>query len=227
MLGVDRQATQQDIKKAIAGAPSNSTRTRTRITRGGRFLQGGGRSLWHPRRPAKRAVYDRYGHEGSAADLKSTRTSSAEFSDIFGGGGSIFEELFGDFFGGGRRRRSTRGAICVYDLEITFKEAVKGAETRILVPRNEPCEKCDGSGATRGTQTGACPTCGGHGQVRYQQGFSSSRGPCAQCQGTGRFTPNPCARCAGTGHVARERGAHAQDPGGCRYGLTPAAHGRR
>ena len=216
VLGVDRQASQQDIKKAYRRRavefhpdknPDNPEAEDSFKEAAEAYSILGDQQ--------KRAVYDRYGHEGLRGGPQVNTDIFREFTDIFGGGGSIFEELFGDFFGGGgRRRRDVRGADLRYDLEITFEEAVKGAETRILVPRNELCEKCDGSGATPGTQTQACPTCGGHGQVRYQQGFLVVARPCAQCQGTGRFTPNPCARCAGTGHVARERELTLRIPAG-------------
>jgi len=161
----------------------------------------------------KRAIYDRYGHEGLRGDARVDTDIFREFSDIFGGG-SLFEELFGDFFGGGGRRRSQRGADLRYDLEITFEEAVKGTETRILVPRHELCDRCQGSGAKPGTTKSTCPACGGHGQVRYQQGFLVVARPCGQCHGTGQVIPEPCPECRGTGHVARERELTLKIPAG-------------
>jgi molecular chaperone DnaJ len=151
----------------------------------------------------KRAVYDRYGHEGLRAGPQVNADIFREFTDIFGGGG-IFEDLFGDFFGG-RRGRAARGSDLRYDLQITFEEAVHGAETRILVPRAEVCDRCSGSGAKSGTSKRPCPTCGGHGQVRLQQGFLVVARPCGSCRGSGQIIPDPCATCGGAGQVARER----------------------
>ena len=216
VLGVERQASQQDIKKAYRrrAVQFHPDKNPDNPEAEDSFKEAAeAYSILSDQQ--KRAVYDRYGHEGLRGGPQINTDIFREFSDIFGGGSSIFEELFGDFFGGGGRRRgNTRGADLRYDLEITFEEAVGGTETRILVPRNELCEKCDGSGATPGTRAAACPTCGGHGQVRYQQGFLVVARPCAQCQGTGRFIPDPCARCAGTGHVARERELTLKIPAG-------------
>jgi molecular chaperone DnaJ len=175
----------------------------------------------------KRAVYDRYGHEGLRGGPQVNTDIFREFTDIFGGG-SIFEDLFGDFFGG-RRSRVVRGADLRYDLEITFDEAVHGTETRILVPRAELCDRCRGSGAEVGTQKTVCPTCGGHGQVRLQQGFLVVARPCGHCRGTGQITPHPCPTCSGAGHVARERELTLKIPAGVDTGsrLRLAGEGER
>lgn len=160
----------------------------------------------------KRAVYDRYGHAGLRGGPQVNTDIFREFTDIFGGG-SIFEELFGDFFGG-RRSRVVRGSDLRYDLEITFEEAVHGIETRILLPRAELCDVCGGSGAKPGTQKRPCPTCGGHGQVRMQQGFLVVARPCGHCRGTGQIIPDRCTTCSGTGQVAKERELTLKIPAG-------------
>jgi molecular chaperone DnaJ len=160
----------------------------------------------------KRAVYDRYGHEGLRGGPQVNTDIFREFTDIFGGG-SIFDDLFGDFFGG-RRSRSVRGSDLRYDLEITFDEAVHGTETRILVPRAELCDACGGSGARVGTQKRVCPTCGGHGQVRMQHGFLVVARPCGNCRGTGQIIPDRCPGCSGVGQVVKERELTLKIPGG-------------
>jgi molecular chaperone DnaJ len=215
VLGIDRQANQQEIKKAYRrlavqyhpdknpGDPSAEDAFKEAAE--AYSILGD---------EQKRAVYDRYGHEGLRGGPQVNADIFREFTDIFGGGGSIFEDLFGDFFGGGRSRRPQRGADLRYDLEITFDEAVHGTETRILVPRNELCETCDGSGAKPGTHKQPCATCGGHGQVRYQQGFLVVARPCPDCRGSGQFIPSPCDACTGTGHVAKERELTLKIPAG-------------
>ncbi len=160
----------------------------------------------------KRAVYDRYGHDGLRSGPQINTDIFREFTDIFGGG-SIFEDIFGDFFGG-RRSRVVRGSDLRYDLEITFDEAVHGTETRILVPRAEVCDVCAGSGAKPGTQKHPCPTCGGHGQVRMQQGFLVVARPCGHCRGTGLIIPDRCSTCSGTGQVSKERELTLKIPAG-------------
>lgn len=164
----------------------------------------------------KRAVYDRYGHEGLRGGPQINTDIFREFTDIFGGG-SIFDDLFGDFFGG-RRSRVVRGADLRYDLEITFHEAVHGTQTRILVPRAELCDACGGSGAKPGTEKRVCPTCGGQGQVRIQHGFLVVARPCSNCGGTGQFIPDRCATCSGRGQVAKERELTLKIPAGVDHG---------
>lgn len=164
----------------------------------------------------KRAMYDRYGHAGLRGAPQVDTDIFREFTDIFGGG-SIFEDLFSDLFGG-RRRRPSRGADLHYDLELTFEEAVHGTETRILVPRAELCSTCAGSGAEPGTSKTPCPTCGGHGQVRFQQGFLIVSRPCGQCRGTGQIIPHPCSTCDGSGQATREREITLRIPPGVASG---------
>lgn len=215
VLGVDRQATPQELKKAYRRlAVEHHPDKNPGNPAAEEAFKEAAEAYSILSDEQKRAVYDRYGHEGLRGGPQVNADIFREFSDIFGGGGSIFEDLFGDFFGGGGRRRPQRGADLRYDLEITFEEAVKGTETRILVPRNELCETCEGSGAKPGSRKQPCATCGGHGQVRYQQGFLVVARPCPDCRGTGQFIPDPCAECSGSGHVARERELTLRIPAG-------------
>jgi molecular chaperone DnaJ len=161
----------------------------------------------------KRAIYDRYGHEGLRGGPQVNSDIFREFTDIFGGG-SIFEDLFGDFFGGGRRGRRSRGSDLRYDLEVEFDAAVRGTETRILVPRNELCSRCTGAGAEPGTQKTLCATCGGHGQIRQHQGFLVVQRPCHVCRGLGQIIRTPCRDCSGSGQVAKERELTLKIPAG-------------
>ena len=214
VLGVDRQASAQEIKKAYRRlAVKYHPDKNPDDPAAEEAFKEAAEAYSILGDEEKRALYDRYGHDGLRGGPQVNTDIFREFTDIFGGG-SLFEELFGEFFGGGRRNRAQRGADLRYDLEITFEEAVKGTETRILVPRHELCETCRGSGAKPGTQKQMCPACGGHGQVRYQQGFLVVARPCGQCQGTGQIIPTPCPSCRGTGHVARERELTLKIPAG-------------
>lgn len=213
VLGIGRDASQQDIKKAYRRlAVQYHPDKNPNDPKAEDAFKEAAEAYSILGDEEKRRVYDRYGHEGLRGGPQVNADIFREFTDIFGGG-SIFEDLFGDFFGGGRRRPQ-RGADLRYDLEITFDEAVRGTETRILVPRNELCNTCDGSGAKPGTQKQPCATCGGHGQVRYQQGFLIVARPCPECRGSGQYVPNPCDDCSGTGHVARERELTLKIPAG-------------
>jgi molecular chaperone DnaJ len=164
--------------------------------------------------PQKRAAYDRFGHAGvSGASGGIDPSTFVGFEDILGGLGDVFG--LGDLFGGGRRRGGPQqGSHLRYDLEISFEEAARGTETSIQFPRAESCEVCRGSGAAAGSGPTACPTCGGRGQLRYQQGFFTVARTCNQCRGTGQIIAKPCAVCHGEGRVMKQRKMTVKIPGG-------------
>jgi molecular chaperone DnaJ len=166
----------------------------------------------------KRAAYDRFGHAGvSASGGGFDPTVFSGFEDILGGLGDIFG--FGDLLGGGRRRGGPqRGADLRYDLEISFEESAKGAETSIQIPRQEHCEKCGGTGAAPGSAPTVCGQCRGQGQVRFQQGFFTVARTCPQCRGAGKIISKPCQSCRGVGHVTRERKITVKIPAGIATG---------
>jgi len=120
---------------------------------------------------------------------------SSHFSDIF-------EDFFGDFGGGGGRRSKKsnfRGSDLRYDLSITLEEAYAGKKQDIKFSTSEKCNTCSGSGSKPGHDVGSCSMCGGHGQVRSNQGFFTVQQTCPQCSGTGEEITNPCGSCGGQG----------------------------
>ncbi|MBV8051837.1 MAG: molecular chaperone DnaJ [Acidobacteriaceae bacterium] len=165
----------------------------------------------------KRAAYDRYGHAAvsGAGAAGYDPTVFQDFSEIFG---DFFG--FGDLFGGGGRRRSRaqRGADLREDISLAFEEAVFGKETQVNVRRHETCEECRGSGAAAGKSPVSCRSCGGRGQVRYQQGFFTMARTCPTCQGAGSVITDPCAKCKGEGRVLRQRVVDAKIPAGVEDG---------
>lgn len=176
----------------------------------------------------KRQLYDRFGHAGvSGAGAGAggfDPTIFADFSDIFAGLGDVFG--FGDIFGSRRRRGGPqRGADLRYDLEITFDESAKGAETTIQIPREETCETCSGSGAAPGTTAQTCSQCRGSGQLRYQQGFLTVARPCPNCRGTGKTIAKPCTTCRGAGRIGRERKLTVKIPAGIATGQRLRLYG--
>jgi molecular chaperone DnaJ len=177
--------------------------------------------------PQKRAAYDRFGHAGVGATAGAggfDPTIFADFHDIFGNLGDFFG--FGDLFGGARRRGGPqRGADLRYDLEITFEESARGAETTVQIPREETCETCSGSGAAPGTSAETCGQCRGRGQLRFQQGFLTIARPCHVCHGAGRVITHPCTTCRGTGRTTRERRITAKIPAGIATGQRLRLYG--
>ena len=155
----------------------------------------------------KRSAYDQFGHAG--VNPQGGGFSGGGFSDAFG-------DIFGDIFGGGgqRRDRVYRGADLRYNLEIGLEEAARGTETKIRIPTLEECVTCHGSGAKPGTEAVTCTTCGGHGQVRMQQGFFSVQQTCPRCNGTGKMITDPCGTCQGEGRVKKHKTLSVKIPAG-------------
>jgi molecular chaperone DnaJ len=176
----------------------------------------------------KRARYDRYGHQGVAGAGSGGFDPAifADFSDILG-------DLFG--FGGGRRAGGSgamRGADLRYDLTLGFEEAAFGVETTLRIPRLETCARCSGSGSADKSAPTPCSVCGGHGQVRYNQGFFTVARTCPNCHGEGRVIGNPCSECRGEGRVERQRSISVKIPAGVDTGARlrlagEGEHGRR
>ena len=144
--------------------------------------------------------YDNFGHaafENGAGGRGGF--GNFDFSNSFS---DIFEDFFSDFGGGsGRRSRKTnfRGSDLRYDLSITLEEAYTGKKQDIKFSTSEKCNTCKGSGSKPGYDAGSCSMCGGHGQVRSNQGFFTVQQTCPQCSGTGEEITNPCNDCNGQG----------------------------
>jgi molecular chaperone DnaJ len=221
VLGVDRRATEQEIKSAYRklALKYHPDRNPGNKEAEEKFKEAA-EAYAVLADPDKRAAYDRYGHAGLGAGPGGPGfdpTIFADFDDILGGLGDFFG--FGDLFGGGRRRRGAqRGADLRYDLEITFEEAARGTETTIQIPREETCEACRGSGAAPGAGPEPCRQCGGTGQLRFQQGFFTVARTCGMCRGAGRVITKPCQACRGAGRVARERRLTVKVPPGIATG---------
>ncbi|MBY4677366.1 molecular chaperone DnaJ [Marinobacterium arenosum] len=159
----------------------------------------------------KKAAYDQFGHAGVEGQ------GGHGPGGFEGGFGDIFGDVFGDIFGGGggRRRSSVqRGTDLRYNLELSLEEAVRGFDTTIKVPTLVNCETCHGSGAKPGTQPRVCGTCGGAGQVRMQQGFFSVQQTCPACRGEGKVISDPCSDCHGHGRKEKTKTLSVKIPAG-------------
>lgn len=166
----------------------------------------------------KRAAYDRFGHQA----FEGGGPGRAGGFDFSGGFADIFDEMFGDFMGGtsGRRGRGAagRGADLRYNLEIALEDAFRGKKASIRVPSSEACEACSGTGAEGGAEPVACPTCGGVGKVRAQQGFFTIERTCPTCAGAGRMIKDPCRVCGGTGRTRGDKTLEVNIPAGVEDG---------
>lgn len=211
LLGVERSATDEEIKKAYRklahqyhpdkhkGDKENEEKFK-QVNEAYQVLKD----------PAKRAQYDRFGRvgPGGAGPGYGETGFGADFQDLF-------SEVFHDFFGGGARRPAPeRGADLRYDIELGFEEAAFGTEKVVKVPRTINCEECRGTGARAGTSPVTCTSCGGRGQVSFQQGFLSIARTCTTCRGTGSVIKDPCVSCGGGGRTRSERSLTVKVPPG-------------
>lgn len=156
----------------------------------------------------KRSAYDQFGHAGVDPAAAGGGPRGASFSDIF-------DDVFGDIFGGrGRAGGVYRGADLRYEQELSLEEAVSGTTVKVRVPSYVRCGVCDGSGAKPGTSPVSCATCGGHGQVRMQQGFFSIQQTCPRCKGSGKTISDPCTQCHGQGRVQESKTLSVKIPPG-------------
>lgn len=161
----------------------------------------------------KKAHYDQFGH----AD---PNQGFGGFDGFGGGGFGGFEDIFSSFFGGGgsTRRRDPNAPRAGNDLQfqmtISFEDAVFGKETEIDIPRDEPCETCNGSGAKPGTKPDTCSTCKGRGQIQQQTGPFVTQRTCPTCSGTGQEIKDKCTTCKGKGTTRKHRKIKVKIPAG-------------
>lgn len=161
----------------------------------------------------KRSQYDRFGRtfEGSGPG----GDPFSDFSRGFGGFswqgnqdfngfdfGDIFSDIFG-FGGGSKSSRRTRGVDLEMSLEISFLEAVSGAEKEVSLQKKDVCSTCGGSGAATGAKLKTCGHCHGQGNIRKVQktilGSFATSSTCDACSGRGKIPEIKCGDCSGQG----------------------------
>lgn len=223
MLGVGRDASDADIKKAYRkkAMEHHPDRNAQDPSAEARFKEVN--EAYDVLKDAqKKAAYDRFGHaafeNGHGAGARGGfHGGNGDFASAFS---DVFEDLFGDFMGGqpqGRTRR-TRGSDLRYNLKMSLEDAFNGKKATIDVPGSAACEICSGTGAEGGAEPLTCPTCSGHGKVRAQQGFFTVERTCPTCSGRGQIIKNPCRACAGSGVVRKDRTLNVNIPAGVETG---------
>jgi molecular chaperone DnaJ len=138
----------------------------------------------------------------------------------FGGFGDILSDLFGGAAGrgGARAPRPEQGRDLESEVHISFEQAMEGAQIPISVPLSAPCPTCHGTGAKPGTQPTICSRCNGRGVEAESQGLFSISQPCRQCGGTGTEIKDPCPTCQGSGRTRQVKRYRVNIPAGVRDG---------
>lgn len=222
VLGVPRNASQDDIKKAYRrlAMELHPDRNPDRADAEEHFkeLSAAYAVLGNPE---KRARYDAGGGEDFGGGVAFDPSMFEEIFGSFGFGGGL-EDLFSSLFGGGGGARTRngprRGADLRYSLEIGFEEAAFGTEAKIRIPRTESCSGCSGSGAAPGG-IATCEACRGSGQSVYRHGFLQVARTCGACGGAGRVIRERCKTCNGEGRTRSERTVTVKVPPGVDTGI--------
>ncbi len=228
VLGVDRNASADDLKKAYRklAMKYHPDRNPNDKTAEHQFKEAN-EAYDALKDDQRRAAYDRYGH----AAFERAGTAGARQHD-FGfqtGFGDIFEEMFSEFMGGGRgrdRQAASRGSDLRYNMRISLEEAFKGKDATIRVPTTVSCESCHGSGAEKGSKPVNCRACRGAGRVRMQQGFFTVERTCPTCHGAGQLIEDPCRGCGGSGRVRRQQRLTVTIPAGVEEGTRMRLAGK-
>jgi molecular chaperone DnaJ len=225
ILGVDKSASKDDIKKAF----------RVLAHKYHPDKKGGDEAKFKEASEAyavlfddkKRAEYDAYGRVFSDGQRPggSAGFDGFDFSQFTQGGrgfeGFDFGDIFSDFFGG-KSSQSRRGRDISIDAELTFEESVFGVTRKILLNKMSPCDTCKGSGGAPGTEMVTCKTCSGKGRVREVRGtilgsFATER-TCGECNGKGKIPKEKCKTCSGSGVTKRESEISVKIPSGIENG---------
>lgn len=225
VLGVDRNATDDEIKKAYR---KKAKQYHPDLNPGDKEAEAKFKEANEAYEVLsdkdKRGRYDQFGHAGvdpnfgagGGAGGWGTGAGGMDF-DL----GDIFGSFFGGGFGGGSRANPNaprRGEDTQSTITISFEEAAKGCKKKIKVQRIETCPDCGGSGAKPGSSPKTCPECNGRGQVNVTQrtpfGTIQSVKTCPKCGGKGKIVDDPCNKCRGGGRVRKNRELEINIPAG-------------
>ncbi len=227
VLGVQRDATEVQVKKAFRGlARELHPDVNAHDPQAEEKFKEAVEAYEILSDSERRATYDRYGHEG----LRSG--GYAPNFDAFGSIGDLFDAFFGGGspFGGRAASAQAAGGDVAVAVEIDLLQAARGATVEVAFEAVERCEHCRGNGAEPGTPIDTCRRCGGNGQLqavtRTPFGQMMRTVVCDTCHGDGRTATAPCRECAGRGRLTATRALDVDIPIGIADGQRIRLSGR-
>lgn len=229
ILGIDKNASQEEIKKAYRkrAMKFHPDRNSDDPEAEEKFKQAS-EAYEVLRDEEKRKRYDQFGHQGVNGGFSGGGGfENVGFEDIFSRFGEIFGSDFGEMFGGGGRSRSRRspgqpGSDMKLRMELTLEEIAEGVEKKLKVKKQVVCDQCNGTGAETEDDFQTCGTCNGMGEVRQVHktmlGQMVNVQPCPECRGDGRIITNKCSKCNGEGRYKDQETVKVRVPSGVSKG---------
>ena len=236
VLGVDKNASEEDIKKAyrkiaIKYHPDRNPGSKEAEEKFKEAAEA--YDVLHD--PQKRQQYDQFGFDGPMGGFGGFNGGGFSMDDIF----SMFGDVFGGrggfsgfsgFGGGGRQPAQHRGSDLRLKVRLSLQEVATGVTKKFKVRKDVTCSHCHGTGAEDGSGTETCPTCHGSGVVtRTTQslfGMMQTQSVCPTCQGEGKIIKNKCHECHGTGIVKGDEVVEIKIPAGVAEGMVVNVPGK-
>ncbi len=241
VLGVDKNANEDDIKKAyrkiaIKYHPDRNPGNKEAEEKFKEAAEA--YDVLHD--PQKRQQYDQFGFDGPnmggfggfSGGGFSMDDIFSMFGDIFGGHGGAGFGGFGGFGGGARQQHGQqhRGNDLRLKVRLSLQEVATGVTKKFKVKKDVTCTHCHGTGAANGSTAETCPTCHGSGVVtRTTQSFfgmMQTQSVCPTCQGEGKVIKDKCHECHGTGVVKGEEVVEIKIPAGVAEGMVVNVPGK-
>lgn len=237
VLGVDKQASEDEIKKAyrkiaIKYHPDRNPGDKEAEEKFKEAAEA--YEVLHD--PQKRQQYDQFGFDGPQGGFGGFNGGAgmdmsdifSMFGDIFGGHSGGFGGFGGGFGGGGARQY--QGSDLRVKVKLTLQEAATGVTKKFKIRKDVTCDSCHGTGCEGGTKPETCPTCHGSGvtmkTVRSMFGMMQTQQACPQCHGEGTIIKNKCKACGGEGIVKGEEVVEINIPAGVDNDMVVTAPGK-
>ena len=226
VLGVDKNATEDQIKKAyrtiaIKYHPDRNPGNKEAEEKFKEAAEA--YDVLHD--PQKRQQYDQFGFNApGSGGFDPFGGTSMNMDDIFSMFGDICAGFSGFGGGGSRGRQQHRGSDLRLKVKLSLEEIAHGVTKKFKVRKDITCSHCHGTGAEAGSTSEQCPTCHGSGVITHTTqsifGMMQTQGVCPTCGGEGTVIKNKCKYCGGTGVEKGEEVVEIKIPAGVAEGMV-------